>query len=112
MMTLTELLDTQEQNLDNMLTLLEQEFDLLKQRQALSLAEIATSKQQQLEAIVAGQASRASVGFEGSNKKTAEAVVDLYERLMNGEKFAEQNLFRPLLTIDAKNAAEYLADYK
>ncbi|MBP8173713.1 MAG: flagellar protein FlgN [Aeromonadaceae bacterium] len=53
MMTLTELLDSQEQNLDNMLTLLEQEFDLLKQRQALSLAEIATSKQQQLEAIVA-----------------------------------------------------------
>lgn len=53
MMTLTELLDTQEQNLDNMLTLLEHEFDLLKQRQALSLAEIAASKQQQLEAIVA-----------------------------------------------------------
>ncbi len=72
----------------------------------------ADATQQQLEAIVAGQASRASVGFEGSNKKTAEAVVDLYERLMKGEKFAEQNLFRPLLTIDAKNAAEYLADYK
>jgi ribose transport system substrate-binding protein len=71
----------------------------------------ADATQQQLEAIVAGQASRASVGFEGSNKKTAEAVVDLYDRLLNGEKFADQNLVRPLLVIDAKNAAEYLADY-
>ena len=71
----------------------------------------ADATQQQLEAIVAGQASRASVGFEGSNKKTAAAVVDLYERLLKGEKFADQNLFRPLLTIDAKNAAQYLADY-
>ena len=53
MTTLTELLDQQEQNLDHMLTLLAQEFDLLKQRQALSLAELATSKQQQLETIVA-----------------------------------------------------------
>lgn len=53
MTTLTELLDQQEQNLDQMLTLLAQEFDLLKQRQALSLAELATSKQQQLETIVA-----------------------------------------------------------
>lgn len=72
----------------------------------------ADATQQQLEAIVAGEASRASVGFEGSNKKTAAAVVDLYERILKGEKFAEQNVFRPLLTIDAKNAAEYLADYK
>lgn len=72
----------------------------------------ADATQQQLEAIVAGQATRASVGFEGSNKKTAEAVVDLYERLMNGEEFPEQNLVRPLLVIDASNAEEYLADYK
>lgn len=72
----------------------------------------ADATEQQLTAIVAGQASRASVGFEGSNKKTAEAVVALYERLLNGEKFADQNIFRPLLTIDASNAAEYLADYK
>lgn len=71
----------------------------------------ADATQQQLEAIVNGEASRASVGFEGSNKKTAEAVVDLYERLLNGEEFSEQNLFRPLLTINADNAAEYLADY-
>lgn len=72
----------------------------------------ADATQQQLEAIVAGQASRASVGFEGSNKKTAEAVVDLYDRLLNGETFPEHNLIRPLLVIDASNAAEYLADYQ
>ncbi len=72
----------------------------------------ADATQQQLEAIVAGQATRASVGFEGSNKKTAEAVVDLYERLMNGEEFPEHDLVRPLLVIDADNAEEYLADYK
>ena len=72
----------------------------------------ADATQQQLEAIVNGEATRASVGFEGSNKKTAAAVVDLYERLLNGETFTEQNLVRPLLAIDASNAAEYLADYK
>ncbi len=72
----------------------------------------ADATQQQLEAIVNGEATRASVGFEGSNKKTAAAVVDLYERLLNGETFAEQNLVRPLLVIDSSNAAEYLADYK
>lgn len=72
----------------------------------------ADATQQQLEAIVNGEASRASVGFEGSNKKTAEAVVELYERLLNGETFEDQNLVRPLLVIDSENAAEYLADYK
>ncbi|MDD2534656.1 MAG: sugar ABC transporter substrate-binding protein [Eubacteriales bacterium] len=72
----------------------------------------ADATQQQLQSIVDGEASRASVGFEGSNLKTAEAVVDLYARLLSGEKFADQNLFRPLLTIDASNAATYLADYK
>lgn len=72
----------------------------------------ADATQQQLEAIVNGQASRASVGFEGSNKKTAEACVDLYERLLNGEEFPEQNIVRPLLVINESNAAEYLADYK
>ncbi len=72
----------------------------------------ADATQQQLEAIVNGEASRASVGFEGSNKKTAEACVALYEKLMNGETFADQNIFRPLLVINADNAAEYLADYK
>ena len=72
----------------------------------------ADATQQQLESIVNGEASRASVGFEGSNLKTATAVVDLYEKLLTGVKFDDQNLFRPLLTINKDNAAEYLADYK
>lgn len=71
----------------------------------------ADATEQQLEAIVKGQASRASVGFEGSNKKTAQAVVALYERIMNGEVFADQNIYRPLLTIDKDNAMEFLGDY-
>ncbi|MDR1797795.1 MAG: sugar ABC transporter substrate-binding protein [Clostridiales Family XIII bacterium] len=72
----------------------------------------ADATEQQLQAIVDNQASRASVGFEGSNLKTAIAVTDLYERLVKGEEFPEQNLFRPLLTIDISNAQEYLDDYK
>ena len=72
----------------------------------------ADATQQQLEAIVNGQATRASVGFEGSNKKTAAAVVALYEKLLNGETFPDQNVVRPLTVIDATNAADFLADYK
>lgn len=72
----------------------------------------ADATEQQLESIKNGEASRASVGFEGSNKKTAEAVVSLYERLLLGEEFPEQNLVRPLLAIDASNVDVYLADYK
>lgn len=72
----------------------------------------ADATEQQLEAMVAGQATRASIGFEGSNKRTAQAVVDLYERLLKGETFAEKNLVRPLTKITPENAEEYLADYK
>jgi ABC-type sugar transport system, periplasmic component len=72
----------------------------------------ADATQQQLESILAGEASRASVGFEGSNKRTAIAVVDLYERLLNGETFPEHDIVRPLTVIDANNAEEFLADYK
>jgi ribose transport system substrate-binding protein len=71
----------------------------------------ADATQQQLQAIVNGEASRASVGFEGSNKKTAQAVVALYEKLLMGETFADQNIYRNLLTIDAENAEIYLADF-
>jgi len=72
----------------------------------------ADATQQQMESILKGEASRASIGFEGSNKKTAAACVALYEKLLNGEKFEEQNIYRPLLKIDKDNASEYLADFK
>ena len=67
---------------------------------------------QQLEAIKKGQASCVSIGFEGSSKRTAAAVVDLYEKLLTGYKFEDQNLVRPLLVIDATNVDTYLADYQ
>ena len=72
----------------------------------------ADATEQQLEAILAGEASTATVGFEGSNKKTAAACVALYEKLLNGETFADQNVYRPLLIMDKDNAATYLADFK
>lgn len=53
MMPLIELLKQQQQNLDTMMTLLEQELDLLKQRHAIPLAEVAEQKQQLLEQIQA-----------------------------------------------------------
>ena len=71
----------------------------------------ADATEQQLEAIIQGQASRASVGFEGSNLRTAQAVVDLYARLLEGETFPGRVLVRPLTVINIDNAAEYLADY-
>lgn len=72
----------------------------------------ADATEQQMKAILAGQASRVSVGFEGSNKRTAEAVVDLYEKLLTGETFEEQNIVRPLLRIGIDNVETYLADYQ
>jgi len=72
----------------------------------------ADATEQQLEAILDGQASRATVGFEGSNKKTAAACVAIYEKLLNGETFASQDVYRPLLVMDKDNAATYLADFK
>lgn len=48
---LRELLQHQDALLDNLLTLLEEEFTLLKQRQALSLPDIASKKQLLLEQL-------------------------------------------------------------
>ena len=72
----------------------------------------ADATEQQLQSIVNREASRASVGFEGSNKKTAQAVVALYEKLLMGETFADQNIYRNLMIIDAETAPTYLADFK
>ncbi len=72
----------------------------------------ADATEQQLEAIVNGEASRASVGFEGSNKKTAAACVEIYAKLLNGDKFADKDQYRVLQVMNADNAPEYLADFK
>lgn len=73
----------------------------------------ADAVRQQLEAIISDKdASNTSIGFEGSNKRTAEAVVDLFERLLNGETFDNNDLERPLTIINKDNAQEYLSDYQ
>jgi ribose transport system substrate-binding protein len=72
----------------------------------------ADATQQQLQAIVNGEATRASVGFEGSNKKTAAACVEMYNKLLTGYKFETQNVFRPITVMDISNAAEYLKDFQ
>ena len=72
----------------------------------------ADATEQQLQAILDGEASRVSVGFEGSNKRTAAAVVDLYAKLYEGVDFPERDIIRPLLPIDRNNAETYLADFR
>jgi len=71
----------------------------------------ADATEQQLTAIVKGEASRASVGMEGSNIKTAEACVALFEKLLNNETFSSKNVYRPLTVMDISNAAQYLKDF-
>lgn len=72
----------------------------------------ADATQQQMQAIKDGQASRVTVGFEGSDKRTAAAAVDLFEQLLTGQTFADQNVYRDLTAISADNVDEFLADYK
>lgn len=66
---------------------------------------------QQLQAIINGEATRVTVGFEGSNLRTAQAVVDMYEKLLTGFEFESQNVYRPLLPIGIEDAATYLAEF-
>ncbi|MGO5051693.1 sugar ABC transporter substrate-binding protein [Lachnospiraceae bacterium LCP25S3_G4] len=67
----------------------------------------------QLKAIKSGvQASNTTVGFEGSNTRTAKACVEMYEKILSGEKFEDKNVFRPFVVINSENVDEYLADYK
>ena len=51
MMSLPELLQSQDVLLDNLLALLQQEKELLQQRQALALPDLAKTKQQLLEQL-------------------------------------------------------------
>lgn len=67
---------------------------------------------QQLKAIMNNEASRASAGFEGSNKKTAAACVALYEKLLTGAPIENKDIYRPITVIDKTNAAQFIADYE
>lgn len=70
--------------------------------------------EQQMRAIKSGkEASNTTVGFEGSNTRTAKACVEMYEKILKGEDFSgeKHNIFRPFVVINADNVDEYLADY-
>lgn len=71
----------------------------------------ADATEQQLQAIINGEASRVSVGMEGSNRKTAAACVDMYEKLLTGYSFEDKNVYRILTVMNKDNAAEFLADF-
>lgn len=69
----------------------------------------------QLKAIQSGtQASNTSIGFEGSNRRTAAACVEMYQRILDGDDFSgeKHNVFRPLLVINKGNVDEYIKDYE
>lgn len=66
---------------------------------------------QQLEAILNGEATRVTVGFEGSSRLTAEEVVGIYEQLLRGENLP-RNMVRVKTPMDINNAAQFLADYQ
>lgn len=67
--------------------------------------------QQQLESLQAGdEAVRAIVGFEGSNEDTAKACMEMFERILSGEKFEgdDKNVYRMVAPITAENVDEIL----
>ncbi len=66
---------------------------------------------QQLEALKAeDNAVRGMIGWEGSNQDTAEACVDLLDRILSGEDFSgdAQNVWRSTTPITLENADEIL----
>ena len=71
----------------------------------------ADATEQQLIAIANEQATRVSVGFEGSSRRTAEAVVDLFDDLLNGRE-NPRDIVRMKTRIDINNVTDYIVDYQ
>lgn len=92
MTELTELLQHQDSLLDNLLTLLEEEFTLLKQRQALSLPDLASKKQQLLEQL---QHNDQTIGQHPDQEQLrgllAEQKTQLVEKLRHCQERNEVN---------------------
>lgn len=66
---------------------------------------------QQLKSLQAGnEAVRAIVGFEGSNTDTAQACLDMFEKIKSGEKFTgdNHNVYRPTMIISSDNIDEIM----
>ncbi len=66
--------------------------------------------QQQLDSLKSGEeAVRAIVGFEGSNLDTAQACLDMFERILSGEDFSsEKNIVRTIGPITDENIDKIL----
>ena len=67
--------------------------------------------EQQLNSLKAGnEAVRSIVGFEGSNEDTAKACMEMYERILSGEKFEgdDHNVYRSIKPITTDNIDEIL----
>lgn len=66
---------------------------------------------QQLESLQAGdEAVRSIVGFEGSSLDTAQACLDMFQRILSGEDFSGENhnVYRPTNAITLDNIEEIL----
>lgn len=66
--------------------------------------------EQQLNSLKSGEeAVRAIVGFEGSNLDTAQACLDMFERILSGEDFSDdKNIVRAIAPITSDNVDEVL----
>jgi len=64
---------------------------------------------QQLNAILNGEATRVTVGFEGSSIRTAQAVVEVYMGMLEGGMRGD--IVRIKTPMDINNAAQFIADY-
>lgn len=67
---------------------------------------------QQLDSLQAGdEAVRAIIGFEGSNTDTAQACLDMFEKVMSGADFSGDNhdVYRPTMEINSDNIAKIQA---
>lgn len=66
---------------------------------------------QQLESLQAGdEAVRAIVGFEGSSLDTAQACLDMFEKILDGEDFSGDNhdVYRPTTEISLDNIEDIM----
>ena len=68
------------------------------------------TEQQQNSLKAGNEAVRSIVGFEGSNEDTAKACMEMYERILSGEKFEgdDHNVYRSIKPITTDNIDEIL----
>ncbi|NLJ30530.1 MAG: substrate-binding domain-containing protein [Clostridiales bacterium] len=67
----------------------------------------ADATNEELAAMLAGEANRMSVMITGTPKTIGETVYKMLVKLGNGEKFESQNVYREIFPITADNAKQY-----